>query len=31
MPEKFLMICADFHGENDSVLVYQMPGQAVGH
>jgi hypothetical protein len=26
-----LMICADFHGKNDNVLVYQILDQDMGH
>lgn len=31
MAAESLMICADFHGENDNILVYQMLDQAIGH
>lgn len=31
MAVESLMLCADFHGENDYVLVYQMLDPAMGH
>lgn len=31
MTVESLMICADFHGGNDNVFVYQMLDRTMGH